>query len=454
MKSRALGFNSKAVLLMLAVAVTLRLASTSTANLSYFIVAGYALFGRAHVIHALALSFLFSMLSPAIAPEASLAAVGRYAVVAASALSVLMRSGWLGKTALRVGYPTLATLALGALLVGHSVLVSPIVDVSVLKVISWTVVAATLLAAWGSLDDEARNRSAQDIVAGLVAIMVLSLPLLAIPSIGYLRNGAGFQGIFSQPQAFGPTMALLGAWSGARMLAESRPQWRWVLLTGSCLVLVVLSGARTGGLGMVFGLAGAVLLVPALARRPVRVMLPGIRSRRIYLVAGAAMIGALLSGTLLTDRLGEYFSKRGEEVTSIGGAYQQSRGALITDMMDNIAEHPWTGIGFGIASRPDEMIVDRDPVLGLPTSAAIEKGVFPVALVEEVGLFGAVAVLAWIWMVVRRASRASVTALALVLTTLLLNMGENTFFSTGGLGLLPLILLAWAATAKPMQVKV
>lgn len=442
-------------LALFAVAViALRLASGPTANASYLALSGYALFGRTQVIHALALSFLFSMLNPAIAPDATLAAVGRYAVIAASALSVLIRGGWLGRADVRVSYLTLATLALGAVLVAHSVLVSPIVDVSVLKVLTWTVVAATLLAVWGGLDEEVRNRIADHIFAGLVAVMVLSLPLLVVPSVGYLRNGTGFQGVFSQPQSFGPTMALLGAWSGARMLAESSPRWRWVLLTGTCFGLVVLSGARTGGLGMVFGLAAAALLVPMLAGQPVRVMLPGITSRRLYLMTGMALTGVLLSGSVLTDRLGEYFNKRGEEVTGIGDAYDQSRGALIADMMDNIEEHPWTGIGFGIASRPDEMIVDRDPLLGFPTSAAIEKGVFPVALVEEVGLLGAVVVVAWIWMVVRRASRASVTALALVLTSLLLNMGENTFFSTGGLGLLPLILMAWAATAKPMQRRV
>ncbi len=448
------GVADRWLLLVLVAVLALRLASGPTANASYFLLAAYALFGRTQVIYALSLSFLFSMLSPAIAPDAPLAAVGRYAVIAACALSVFARGGWLRDAQVRVSYPTLLTLALGAILVGHSVFVSPIVDVSVLKVTSWTAVAATLLAAWGGLSPEDRDRTAAAIFAGLVAIMICSLPLLALPSVGYLRNGTGFQGVFSQPQSFGPTMALLGAWSGACMLAESRPRWGWVLLTGACLVLVVLSGARTGGLGMVFGLAAAALLVPTLAGRPVRVMLPGITSRRLYLVAGLALTGVLLSGSVLTDRLAEYFNKRGEDVTGIGDAYEQSRGALITDMMDNIREQPWTGIGFGIASRPHEMIVDREPVFGLPTSATIEKGVFPVALVEEVGVLGAAAVLAWIWMVVRRASRASVTALALVSTSLLLNMGENTFFSTGGLGLLPLILLAWAATAKPMRHKV
>jgi hypothetical protein len=453
MKSSVLGSNGKAALLMLAVVVTLRIASSPTANLSYLIIALYALAGRTQVIHALALLFLFSMLNPAIAPDATMATVGRYAVIVAGALSVLIRTGAMGKAAVRGSYPTLATLVLGALLVVHSVLISRNVDVSVLKVITWTVVAATLLAAWGGLCDEARNRTAEHVFAGLVAIMVLSLPLLAIPAISYLRNGTGFQGILNHPQVFGATIALLGAWAGARLLAESRQQWRWVLLTGVCLVLVVLTEARTGGLGMVLGLVSATILVPMLSRRPVRMIFPGIVTRRVHLVAGAALLGALLSGTTLTNRLGEFLTKGGEDVTNFGQAYELSRGVLIAEMMKNIAIHPLVGIGFGISSQPDFMVVDRDPVFGLPTSASIEKGVFPIAVVEEVGIFGALAVSAWIWMVVRRASRAGITALTLVFTTLLLNLGEHTFFSTGGLGLLPLILLTWAATAKPMRAR-
>ena len=125
-------------------------------------------------------------------------------------------------------------------------------------------------------------------------------------------------------------------------------------------------------------------------------------------------------------------------------SYETSRGALIDVMLENINMAPYVGIGFGIASRPEEMIVDRDPVFGLPTGAVVEKGVLPYQVVEELGLFGALFVLLWLGMAIKRASRGTVTTLAILLTVLLLNLGESTFFSPGGMGLLPLILFTWA----------
>ena len=54
--------------LLLGLALAMRIASTPTANLSYLVIAGYALAGRTHAIQALAASWFFTMISPGIAP--------------------------------------------------------------------------------------------------------------------------------------------------------------------------------------------------------------------------------------------------------------------------------------------------------------------------------------------------------------------------------------------------
>lgn len=430
-------------LLLFSGVIAMRVASGPTANASYLVLAGYALLGRTQAIQALALSWLFSMFNPALVAESTAGSVGRFSIIVAAALSVLLRSGLLGKAS-RVGVMTMATLTLGLLLIAHSFLVSPIPDVSVLKAISWTLVTATLFAAWGAMNEVDRTRMVNQIFGGLVVVLICSLPLLALPA-GYSRNETGFQGVLGHPQAFGPTMALLGVWAGARLFGEQRPPWLLVLLMGACLVLVVLSEARTAGLALVLGLGSAVVLVPFLSRQPIRRMLPGLGSRRVSLVAGAAVVGVLFSGAVLTDRIGSYIDKRGGG----GGlvqSYETSRGALIDDMLENIRLNPLVGSGFGIASRPDEMIIDRDPVFGLPSGAPVEKGVLPFQVMEELGLVGTLFVLLWLGMAVKRVSRGTVTTLAIVLTVLLLNLGESTFFSPGGMGLLPLILFTWAVS--------
>jgi hypothetical protein len=442
---------NKWLLLFVAVAVTLRVATGSTANISFFVLAIFALLGRTQAVMALALAWLFGSLNPGVAAEATLGTVGRFVVIGAAATSVLIRSGWL-LDSLRVSRITLVTLLLGLFLIGHSLLVSPFPDVSFLKSVSWTVVTITLFAAWGGAVPEERTRAETQLFGILVAVLVCSVPLLALPQLGRAINDTGFQGILNHPQVFGPTMALLGGWAGANLLGESNPPWRTYMLVCSCLVFVVLSEARTGGLAMVLGLVVSVLFVPWLTGQRVLSVLPGIASKRSYLVMVFGLVAAALSGSWLTERIGEYLDKGYRaEATGLADAYSLTRGVLIDLIFHNIELHPLSGIGFGIASYPEGMIIERDPLLGLPTSASIEKGVFPVAVVEELGIFGAVLVVVWLWMVVRRASRTGVAALTVVLTMLLVNMGENTFFSPGGFGLLPLILVAWAATARPAQ---
>nr|WP_275672358.1 O-antigen ligase family protein [Thermomonas alba] len=214
-----------------------------------------------------------------------------------------------------------------------------------------------------------------------------------------------------------------------------------------CLVMIVLSEARTAGLGLLLGLLFAALTGRILARRKLRDYLPGLRSRRVQLAVGLGLLAVIAAGPFLGQRVGTYLAKR-SGTSNVVEAYDRSRGAKVDQMWDNIREHPLRGIGFGVASDPFEMEVKRDPVLGLPTGASIEKGVVYLAVWEELGLLGLLAVLVWLWLLVRRAARAGMTPLAVGLTALFMNFGEATLFSPSGMGMLSLILLAWAATGR------
>jgi hypothetical protein len=437
--------TSHIVALIPLAALAMRIASGPTANLSYLVIAAYALLGRAQAIQALALSWLFTMLSVGVAPPATGASIGRYLVIAAAALSLLLRIKP-GKGSSAVNPPVFFTMALGALLIIHSLYFSPMVDVSILKALSWTAVVATLLSAWSGLNDDARTRLESQLFGGLIVLVLASLPL-AFTATGYLRNGTGFQGVLSHPQAFGPVVAFLGGWLAGRLLGSARPRWRDAVLLGLCLVLVVMSEARTAGLALVLGVVTAVLVSSSLSGIPVRQLLPGLASRRLHALALIVAMGLVLAAPVLNERLGSYFSKRSDS-TNLLEAAEASRGGLVEGMMTNIEKHPLTGIGFGIASDPSTMQVDRDPLLGLPTGAAIEKGVLPFAVTEELGIPGALLVLAWMWMLVRRGARSGVVTLSILAIVLLTNFGESTLFSPGGVGLLPLVLLTWAVTGK------
>lgn len=423
--------------------VAMRMASTPTANLSYFFLAAYAFLGRAQAVQALALSWLFTMLNPGIGAEATAGAVGRYMVLLGAAASIFSRA-WQAHGGLKVRSTTLVTVLLGLFFILHSFLFSPMVDISVLKAVSWTVAASSLVAAWAGMTAEERQTLTRFLFGGLIFVMLASLPLLLL-SVGYLRNGTGFQGVLNHPQAFGPTMALLGAWAMAHLLGEKRPPWSKIVLAGVCLVLVVLSEARTAGLALIFGVGIAILLTPRLAGLPVRVALPGLRSKRTLAVVALALVGVVVAGAQLESVVTNFIAKSGRaNATTLLDAYEGSRGKKIDEMWANITTKPLQGVGFGIASDPLEMDVERDPILGLPVSAAVEKGVLPVAVLEEVGLIGFLAVALWVFMLMRRSARGGLVPVTVGLTALLMNMGEATLFSPGGMGLLSLILLGWA----------
>lgn len=115
--------------------IFLRIASGPTASLRFFLLAAYAATGRAQAIQALVMSWLFTMISPGIAPSASMGAVGRYVVLFSAAISVIYHSGLLSGH-IRAQTFSLFTIFLGFFLVIHSFVVSPIPDVSIFKAVS------------------------------------------------------------------------------------------------------------------------------------------------------------------------------------------------------------------------------------------------------------------------------------------------------------------------------
>lgn len=431
---------------LLFLAVVMRLVGSGVGGLSYFILAGYALRGRRQAILALAFSWFFSMLSDGIAPFASASSVGRYAVVLSAAISVFLR-----RNEVKVGAAEnnliMITLIFGGFVLLHSIFFSPVTDVSMLKGILWTIVMVTVLRAWGGMTYHARYQLEHWFFGALVLLMILSLPLL-FTNIGYMRNGSGFQGVLFHPQSFGPTIALLGAFVISRMLAKPRPMWKDIILAGSCFVLVVLSGARTAGLALVLGVSISIIIAVLRRGLSAKRLFPGFRSLRLRMFLMLVLVGAALNGSMLSDALNNYLNKNsGAESVDVMSSYQQSRGFLIDAMLDNIDENPWRGIGFGIATLPSSMNIERDPVLGLPVSASIEKGVLPLAVLEELGILGFILFLLWLSFFMFYAIRGGVAQVSVFLTLLLFNFGESTLFSSSGFGLLPLILIGWAVSS-------
>ncbi|WP_414901951.1 hypothetical protein ACMT1E_02130 [Sphingomonas flavalba] len=425
------------------VAIAMRGGAESTVAASYGFLALFALFGRSQAIYALFLSWLFTMVSEGVAPEGG-GGVGRYVVILGVALSAGARS-WIFSSRARPSSLLIMTILLGVFIVIHSIVYSSMPDVSISKAISWIVTMMAVISLWVGCSPEQRSRIAAVIFGGLTTILVVSLPLIALP-LGYLVNGTGFQGVINHPQVMGSTAALVGTWAITRMLGERKPGWGLLAITVMSLAITLLSEARTAGLAMVLGVGFALATLPAFSGRSIASLAPGLFSARFFTIIWLGVIGAIAAAGAVADLIRNFLSKSGRAgVDGLLSAYDVSRGFLIDMMVINIRHHPFTGIGFGTPSVPGNVWgIDRDPIFGIPFGAPVEKGVAPLAVMEELGLFGAALVLCWLFVLLRGASRGSLAAFALCVVILTLNLGENTLFSPGGQGLLALVLLGWA----------
>ena len=428
--------------LTVALALVCRLTSPMLADVSYVLLAILALLGRRHAVVALGLAWLFTMINPALAPDGTAAALGRFLVIGAAAVSVLLRSGVLLSG--RVRLFSAITLVFAGSIVAHALLVSPFPDVSVLKAVSWLVAFVTLYAAWRGLARVEREGLANTLFWGLVGVGALSVPFILSP-LGYVRNEVGFQGILNHPQAFGTAMALLGGWAVGRFLSRTTPSSLDAGVALLALFMILLSEARTGGFAFLLGVMTAVLLLRLSRRERLTLLLPALASRRVLVLgifAGVFLILAAPTVKTLTD---DFVAKSGRaDVESAFEAFERSRGVLYRPMLENIQENPLRGIGWGIASQPTQMNVRRDAFTGLPVGAAVEKGVLPLAVLEEVGIVGFTAFLLWLGIAIKLAVAGGILPLSVLMTVVFVNMGESVLFSPGGMGMLHLILFTWA----------
>jgi hypothetical protein len=135
-------------------------------------------------------------------------------------------------------------------------------------------------------------------------------------------------------------------------------------------------------------------------------------------------------------------------IDNIATAYKNSREVLYKPMIANIIENPLIGIGFGLASDPQAMNIKY--FHGIPISAPIEKGVLPLAILEEVGVYGFIFFMIWVLIIIRRAIADSFASLIVLLTFLLFNLGEAGLFSPNGLGMLYLIVMTSVITKSKL----
>lgn len=178
---------------------------------------------------------------------------------------------------------------------------------------------------------------------------------------------------------------------------------------------------------------------------------PRIRTLSVILVL-RIMLFVLLSEFLTTESPRRFVQEIifKDEMGSLYEEFLHCRGFLILRSWRNFQEYPLTGIGFGVGSEPSAFKIRRDPILGLPIGASVEKGFTIVAVLEETGVLGFAAFVLFINSLLKQALsvRRSLPVYALVFSCVLVNFGEAIFFALGGSGILVWLLLGYAGRTK------
>lgn len=433
--------------LLLVIPVVLRVVPGPLRIAAYAWATIYTLLGRRQTIVALALLWLLNMFTHAIGPPPGGAAAFRHLTIFSAALSVLVIHAWTPPRSTSPGL-LIWTFLMSVVLLLHSMFVSTMPDVSVLKAVSFALTFQTLLTAWSRLSPQERLVTEKQLWGIVFALAVLSTPLVAMAA-GYFKNGSGFQGLLEHPQAFGPMMAILVAWLFGTWMTDRRMSLWLVAMIGLALVWAYLSLARSSIVLILVGILAALASRPltALMNRSVRI--PRLLAGRLAVFVVSLIVLLAVAGPKINDGFKKFIAKgRGSE--TLTDAAWKSRGHLIVAMQDNIAEHPWTGIGFGVASSPEKYAaLVRDQYFGIVIMAAVEKGVLPVAIVEELGWPLALLYLPWFLALLLCAVRAGPRYAAVCAAVYALNFSECCFFSPGGGGLIVQTLVAMAATAPP-----
>jgi hypothetical protein len=429
--------------------LALRFAPGGINHLAYLFLFCYAFAGRRQAILSLYLLCLCNVATHAFGGPPGLAAIYRHLITFAAAASMMVvhvggqpRSCATGAIA--------ATAGLCTLLFGHSLTLSENSPVSLLKVFSFTLVILTLLIGWSKLNQRDRALLERQIWGTLIGLTVLGFPL-AFTGYGYVTTKIGFQGLLSHSQTLGPVMGVLAVFLLMTWMTMRRFSWLTVVVMLLALASVYFSAARIGALVVVAGMTAGMLSGIAIRFRNA----PRVLKRRLVLVATAAVMVLIVAGPRIAAIVQDFVAKGdvqdyGQPGVSLSEEAMQSRGFLIEAMMRNIERKPLTGIGFGVAMEGGSSgRIERDPIFGLPIMATVEKGVMPIALVEELGIPFASLFALWFLMLFVMAARGGAVNLALFTAALTTNVAEACFFSPGGMGLFFLVVITMAATGGP-----
>ena len=414
----------------------------------------YALRGNAGVsLFVYLLLPMFFTLNPLIIPRAPFSAiVSRLACLAIVAALILGGTKRKGSEQLPLGHLfAYLVIALISSFQGYFPLIS------YFKILNFTAFILGLYIGTRNI-----NQSGKDILfvrAGFLSIAILvvwgSLATLPFPTIAFFtsasltyhaqgleaaeevlmeQGGTGlFSGITSHSQFLGPCLTCIGGWVACDMLfVERRVRLLHLLLLAPIPIMIAMTRSRIGVL--TFCMLIVVLTVYCLPRIQIqekeRQRIRAMLSAFILLFVLILIVVEVRQGSV--SRLLRKTNDLSEDQRTLMEALTGSRQGKLRECIHDFRKNPLWGMGFQVIEDHPRRYQQGQISL---FSAPIEKGILPIMVLGETGIFGMATFLLFLILFYHDASQKGYTATLTLFSVLLgTNMAEATFFSPGGAG--------------------
>lgn len=300
-----------------------------------------------------------------------------------------------------------------------SVLNSEYTDVAAIKLIIFSL---GMLGVNAICEYASKSTSSLNSLQTSVFISIAFSIIVMLLNLGYTVNKTGFSGILVHPQSYGIliSLSLVLVFTFNQEIGDYKKS---IILMMVMLFLSYSTESRAAMISSIVAISYYVLM----SKNKVSTNFKANVKKILILLA--------LMGLVVT--FGErVISKSGRSTAnSAVEALQDSRLRFAISSIENFLENPITGIGFQVSNGKGahyEMLVERG-VFGIPVKAVVEKGTFPPALLEEVGLIGAIGFMFFILYLFK--TNRNMIFRSTLLLIILLSFGEATLFSFGGVGL-------------------
>lgn len=242
-----------------------------------------------------------------------------------------------------------------------------------------------------------------------------------------------FNGMTNHSQALAPIVAMTTAWVLCDMLLVER---RLTMLHGMLIamapVLIYMSRSRGGFLELVTIMAVAMFVCVPRAR-----LAAVVKSKltQTLIFAGLVLFCVAIIMQIKNQSMSKWLRKTddvGGDRRSLSEAFTGSRQGVIQISLNDFKLNPLFGKGFQVV-RGMEQAYRANLITWY--SAAVEKGVTPIVVLGETGLFGAAVFLIFLFVFYGTClKRRYLSTLTMFTCMFVANLADSSFFSPGGIG--------------------